>query len=729
MKLIISSLFFSILFLFVPQSAFAIGRFDASDIEVTSALVRFKVANLDRSNDGDNGGYDGKVIYSAVYCFDDDTNVAHTDAVGVWNTNDVVSYTSTNYDGSAQNDCVIRLYTNGGANDYQSRQHFSVPTVVMTATPIPTITVTPKPFLTLPFDPKGKRFEQVALDPESWFDHSYPLQNISCCVMQVLTYTGEETKTDYRSHSGYDYALRNGVKLNTSVLAAADGMATYTPWQKSGGAGNLIKIDHGNHYQTWYEHLSADGLIVATEGQQVSVQKGQVIGKVGMTGNTNGPHIHFSVFHDNNINGIFTDDYPYGLLDPLGWESDTVDPWTEYSSGSSHGATSYNLFLERTPPIVKAIAHDTGDILSSSASTIAFSPNALPLDFTVTFKEGPFESDGDLISIVPSFFLSAKNSLGDVVSQFLKPVLITYNYADADLFNLDQSTLKLYHFNEQTEQWESLPTKNHDEQKKTISAETNHFSHFALMGKIKDSSAPLVDLLLQGDKGKEDWYRTDVTTTLTSKDNNGGVGVQYILYTLNENDWQEYSQPLSFEQEGAYALTYQSFDKANNKSARQTKTFHIDKTSPEAFIQFDQDKQDILIGSLEEGTNITEKELKHNQEEIVLKDLAGNSLTIEDRDREHGSRATLNLFSLSYNEKKITLDKNRFSIDYQKDKNGKIKTFTQAYEEKKAEKIKLIYKQKENKTIIIEDGKSKEVDDIRILRLNTRQGEIEYSYQ
>jgi hypothetical protein len=188
------------------------------------------------------------------------------------------------------------------------------------------------PFLRLPWDyeGQGRKFDDIVFDPESWFDHKYPLQNVPCCTFKVFKYTGQEVNDAYRSHSGYDYASRNGVSLNTPVLAAATGTATFKPEAKSKGAGNIIKIDHGNGYQTWYEHLALDELVVSDEVSSVEVERGQQIGKVGMTGATNGPHIHFSVFKDENENGTFDDDYPFGMVDPLGWDGEDADPWTEY---------------------------------------------------------------------------------------------------------------------------------------------------------------------------------------------------------------------------------------------------------------------------------------------------------------------------------------------------------------------------------------------------------------
>lgn len=89
-----------------------------------------------------------------------------------------------------------------------------------------------------------------------------------------------------RPHHGIDYAAPTG----TPVFAVAGGEILYSGW--AGGFGNLVKVRHPDGYVTYYGHLSrfADGLHV---GQPVA-QK-QVIGYVGSTGLSTGPHVCFRV--------------------------------------------------------------------------------------------------------------------------------------------------------------------------------------------------------------------------------------------------------------------------------------------------------------------------------------------------------------------------------------------------------------------------------------------------
>lgn len=90
------------------------------------------------------------------------------------------------------------------------------------------------------------------------------------------------------NHKGRDYAAPSG----TSIYAAASG--TVTQVSTSSARGKYCIIDHGNNMSTLYQHCSA---ILVQTGQTVSA--GQEIAKVGNTGNSTGPHLHFEV----HING------------------------------------------------------------------------------------------------------------------------------------------------------------------------------------------------------------------------------------------------------------------------------------------------------------------------------------------------------------------------------------------------------------------------------------------
>ena len=90
-------------------------------------------------------------------------------------------------------------------------------------------------------------------------------------------------------HSGLDFRSETG----DPVRATANGVVESAGW--SGGYGNMIEIDHGNGFATRYGHLSK---IEAKVGQQIRI--GQIIGRVGSTGRSTGPHLHYETRIDGD---------------------------------------------------------------------------------------------------------------------------------------------------------------------------------------------------------------------------------------------------------------------------------------------------------------------------------------------------------------------------------------------------------------------------------------------
>jgi len=107
-----------------------------------------------------------------------------------------------------------------------------------------------------------------------------------------------------RMHTGVDWAAPVG----TPILAAGDGMVELVGGK--GGYGNYVRIRHANGYSTAYGHMSryAEGVAPG-----VSVKQGQVIGYVGSTGLSTGPHCHFEVLVNNNFVNPMTIAVPRGL--------------------------------------------------------------------------------------------------------------------------------------------------------------------------------------------------------------------------------------------------------------------------------------------------------------------------------------------------------------------------------------------------------------------------------
>ncbi len=91
-------------------------------------------------------------------------------------------------------------------------------------------------------------------------------------------------------HTGIDFAARNGAE----VLSVATGIVTEAGMRE--GYGNLVEINHGNGYATRYAHNAS---LMVKVGDKVS--KGQAIARVGSSGRSTGPHVHFEVLFNGAL--------------------------------------------------------------------------------------------------------------------------------------------------------------------------------------------------------------------------------------------------------------------------------------------------------------------------------------------------------------------------------------------------------------------------------------------
>jgi murein DD-endopeptidase MepM/ murein hydrolase activator NlpD len=158
-------------------------------------------------------------------------------------------------------------------------------------------------------------------EPEGWFDESGRRlggtaltepsggQRVSS-PFGIRRYYGRSSGGGF--HNGIDFEGKTGMP----IYAAADGTINHQGWYFN--YGRTVKISHADNFESLYAHMSrfADGM-----GPGSRVKKGDLIGYVGSTGRSTGPHLHFSVI----VNGQFVDPQPYisgkGINSVLGGES------------------------------------------------------------------------------------------------------------------------------------------------------------------------------------------------------------------------------------------------------------------------------------------------------------------------------------------------------------------------------------------------------------------------
>ncbi len=139
------------------------------------------------------------------------------------------------------------------------------------------------------FDDNGQRLGGTALsDPRPGARISSPFG--------VRRYYGRSTGGGF--HNGIDFEGKTG----EPIFAAADGVINHQGWYFN--YGRTVKISHADNFETLYAHMSrfADGV-----GPGAHVRKGDLIGYIGSTGRSSGPHLHFSAI----VNGQFVDPAPY----------------------------------------------------------------------------------------------------------------------------------------------------------------------------------------------------------------------------------------------------------------------------------------------------------------------------------------------------------------------------------------------------------------------------------
>lgn len=139
-----------------------------------------------------------------------------------------------------------------------------------------------------------------------------------------------------RAHKGVDYAAPRG----TPIKAAGDGKVLLAG--RRGGYGNTVIIQHGNTYRTLYGHMQGFAKGVQTGG---TVKQGQVIGYIGTTGLSTGPHLHYEF----QVNGVH--------VDPLGQKLPMADPIAKSERAR---------FLAQSQPLMARMDQEKATMLASS---------------------------------------------------------------------------------------------------------------------------------------------------------------------------------------------------------------------------------------------------------------------------------------------------------------------------------------------------------------------------
>ena len=436
---------------------------------------------------------------------------------------------------------------------------------------------TPLPLFRIPWNYKNE--SELINNITSFFDHKYPFLgyvykaeplNEQNLTMNFFGEEGQEPEMYYSSHNGIDF----GLPFGTDVLAAADGIATYD--YDALGLGNYIKVNHQNGYETVYAHLQPNGLAV-TQGTK-QVKAGDYLGKIGLSGNTTGPHLHFEVTKDVNNSNTFEDDLPYGKVDPFGWQSQVIaDPWPNYlwtdTLGTHRGVfSSYNWDVSNK--FTNTYINEYGGNVELENIKLDFPEEATGYNFTVFVKPYPapkFDLTQNKLTYLSgsSFLINMYGNLGKELPPLLKPVKIEIDFSEANLDNIKENSIYLYYFNEQTQEWEKISSVV-DLINRKIYGETNHFSRFAVLAEKIDNAPPTTQVQIEGTQNKG-LYSEYPTITLTSE------GSAQTLYSLDDGiSWSSYENSFKLNREGTTNIMFKSYDEHNNWEEAQTHQIKVD---------------------------------------------------------------------------------------------------------------------------------------------------------
>ena len=162
------------------------------------------------------------------------------------------------------------------------------------------------PFVPLPVNPKANEFERAVFRAQDSLQAAYHLQQIMPYVplnyplganAEVTSGFGariDPFNGEMAMHTGLDFKLEYGAPIHPTA------QGTVIAAEANGGYGNMIDIDHGNNIVTRYGHLAT---ILVHPGDRVTPKS--VIGRLGNTGRSTGPHLHYEVrINDEPVNPL-----------------------------------------------------------------------------------------------------------------------------------------------------------------------------------------------------------------------------------------------------------------------------------------------------------------------------------------------------------------------------------------------------------------------------------------
>lgn len=247
----------------------------------------------------------------------------------------------------------------------------------------------------------------------------------------------------------------------------------------------------------------------------------------------------------------------------------------------------------------------------------------------------------------------------------------------------------------------------------------------------EDVAPPVSVVTISGLAGQKDFYRSDLNIAISATDTISGVLA--LNYNIDGAGYQKMltnSVTLTLVKEGNHSIAFFATDKAGNNEQEKTLNFTIDKTMPEATVQFDHIMMDLKFTGSDNISDTSLVVVKDEDNIITITDQAGNitEIMLKDKNRKKGMKAEIT--SLKYNGVTADINKNIMKYSWSLDKAKKLATLTQQVKSKKEYNILAVFDGKNTKvTSKDSSGKfSNSFSGLKIIKVLTNKGDFQWGY-
>ncbi len=247
----------------------------------------------------------------------------------------------------------------------------------------------------------------------------------------------------------------------------------------------------------------------------------------------------------------------------------------------------------------------------------------------------------------------------------------------------------------------------------------------------QDVLAPVSTATVVGTQGQSGFYKSNVAVNVNATDDSSGVlAINYALDNGAEQKVSGATASIPVATEGAHTLTFFSTDNAGNNEQVKTLTFTIDKTAPEAVVQFDPAAMDLHFSGTDNISPANLVTVLDQDNVITLTDQAGNTTVINLRDKNRKIIMSAQILSIKNNGVAADISNNDMAYLWLVDKTKKLTTLSQYVKAKNDYNVLAVYDGKNTK-LLGKDASGlilKSVAGLQILKITTNKGNLGWSY-